>query len=81
MNIQDELELLIRGCHPVLTIISNKETWVPDMAEGFADKRSNKSSGKAAASATSKSATRRRSSVQRAGSGKNDPAFAGRSVN
>ena len=26
MNYHDELNLLIRSCHPVLTIISNKET-------------------------------------------------------
>jgi hypothetical protein len=43
MNYQDELELIIRGCYPVLTIISNKETHVLDIAVGVAGKRRKKS--------------------------------------
>jgi hypothetical protein len=46
MNLQDELELLIRAHYPILTIISNKVTWVPSAAIKAASKRRKKPSSR-----------------------------------
>jgi hypothetical protein len=46
MNLQEELASLICAHHPVLTIISNKETRVQDAAIKSVNKRRKKSPGR-----------------------------------
>jgi hypothetical protein len=80
MNYRDQLEQIIRGCYPVLTIISNKETHVPDVADGTARRGRKKSSNGLAATGTSRTSPRRRDAVHGGASRKNCPALVGSTV-
>lgn len=46
MNLQEELASLIRAQHPVLTIISSKETQPQDIAIKFVNKRRRKAAAR-----------------------------------
>ena len=77
MNFREELEFLIRARYPVLTIISNKPAWIPDVAVEIAGKRRKKSSKGAGEIRTSTSTLRQADTAQGATRRKNWAALVG----